>query len=68
MLLSFKQDSAADHVENEEVLKALGLSPETSGATGAESGGAESQGAPTGRDNTKTPPNVVCDGDVCKKV
>ncbi|KAL4240355.1 hypothetical protein ACF0H5_001145 [Mactra antiquata] len=28
MLLSFKQDSAADHVENEDVLKALGLSTE----------------------------------------
>lgn len=53
MLLSFKQESAADHVENVDVLKALGLSTDAEQKTEAET---ESDGASGG---------VVCEGDVC---
>lgn len=52
VLLSFKQESPADHVELSEVLKSLGIE------------GAPAEGAATGE--TK-PPGVTCDGDVCKR-
>lgn len=48
VLLNYKQESAADHVANDDVLKALGLTPATSGedAQGAASGSAgATQGA-----------------------
>ncbi|KAH3822814.1 hypothetical protein DPMN_124605 [Dreissena polymorpha] len=56
VLLCFKQENAADHVENSEILKALGLN---AGVTGGQSegatGGAEGDGA---RKN-------VCKDDAC---
>ncbi|XP_045162127.2 prostamide/prostaglandin F synthase-like [Mercenaria mercenaria] len=63
VLLSFRQENAPDHVENEDVLKALGLPVDTgtSGDTSeGTSGGAEGGG--------EKPSNIVCEEDVCKKV
>ena len=62
-MLAFKQDNPADHIENEDVLKALGLSEggtsegQTEGATGGQ------EGATGGEKSNK----VVCEEDVCKK-
>lgn len=63
LLLAFKQDNPADHVDNEDVLKALGLlegeakEGQSDGATG------EQEGA-TGGDKTG---KIVCEEDVCKR-
>ena len=59
LLYSFKQENPADHVENEDVLKALGLSENVAsdGATGGQEGA--TGGETTGK--------VVCEEDVCKK-
>lgn len=67
LLLAFKQESPADHVDNEEVLNALGLGEskgsegEKTGAMGGQAEGARSDGAEgaTGK--------VVCEENVCKK-
>ncbi|XP_052819834.1 prostamide/prostaglandin F synthase-like [Mya arenaria] len=57
LLLSFKQENASDHVENSEVLKALGLSAEDGASSGGEKG---AEGGATGG------PKVVCEEDVCR--
>ena len=49
------------------MLKALGLPVDT--GSGGETGGGASEGAEGGAEGGgEKPPNVVCDGDVCKKV
>ena len=68
-MLAFKQESPADHVENDEVLMALGLAeskgPEgEEGATGGQAEGATGGQTEESREQTK----VVCEEDVCKKV
>ena len=65
LLLAFKQESPADHVENEDVLKALGL------AESRDAEGGEAEGATGGQAEGATgeqPSSVVCEEDVCKKV
>ena len=68
VLLAFKQESPADHVENDEVLKALGLAeskgPEEEGATGGQVEGATGGQTEESKEQTK----VLCEEDVCKKV
>lgn len=83
LLLAFKQESPADHVDNEEVLKALGLSDskgtegeKTEGATAGQGGatGGQAEGATgeqaegaTGEPAQEATGKVVCEEDVCKK-
>ena len=57
MLFSFKQENAADHPENEDILKALGIPVGPSEENKSEAAEGQSK-----------PPNVVCEEDVCKKV
>ena len=52
VLLSYKQEQPSDHVEIEDVVKALGLSAATSSSEGASS----------------SEPKVVCNEDVCQKM
>ncbi|XP_064611365.1 prostamide/prostaglandin F synthase-like [Liolophura sinensis] len=52
VLLSFKQENPADHVELSEVLKSLGIE------------GAPEEDAASGQAKTS---GVTCDGDVCKR-
>lgn len=71
LLLAFKQESPADHVDNEEVLKALGLtdSKETGEKTEGQGEGAtggQPEGAAGGQAEGGTG-KIVCEEDVCKK-
>ncbi|XP_060590204.1 prostamide/prostaglandin F synthase-like [Ruditapes philippinarum] len=67
LLLSFRQENAPDHVENEDVLKALGLPVDT--GSGGETGEGTGDGATGGAGGSdEKPPNVVCEEDVCRKV
>ena len=63
VLLSYKQENAPDHVDNDDVLKALGL-PRGEGADASPKEGASdnsTKGAEAG-----AAPKVVCDEDVCR--
>lgn len=75
LLLAFKQESPADHVDNEEVLKALGLTDsketgeKTEGTTAGQGEGAtggQAEGAAGGQAEGGTG-KIVCEEDVCKK-
>lgn len=76
VLLCFKQENAPDHVDNTDVLKALGLESDGSGAEGgakgdsrqAESGSGQAEGGSGQAEGGKKPENVVCEDDVCKRV
>lgn len=59
LLLGFKQENPADHVESSDVLKALGLEPDT--PSEGTSGKTEAKGAAT------KPTGYVCEEDVCRK-
>lgn len=69
LLLCFKQENAPDHVDNVDVLKALGLEVNTGdGAEGGEAGATAGVGGESKEEGGKKPPNVVCEEDVCRKV
>ncbi|XP_070207988.1 prostamide/prostaglandin F synthase-like [Littorina saxatilis] len=65
-LLTFKQDSPADHVDPAEVLKALGIDeppPKSGGATAA---GASCDGDVCAMPKKEEKPAPKCEGDVCE--
>lgn len=68
LLLSFRQENAPDHVENEDVLKALGLQVDTGPSEERASEEGASKGASGGAETEEKPSNVVCEEDVCKRV